>query len=483
MTRRVCRTSAAAWIAAGSGLLASVSVAQQAPDQRAVYYDAADREGRLSGGVLFLPVEEAEPAAPVEAPVVTLWDPDAGVIDSFTPERLDIVLVGDGYQASELWLYEEDADYAMSALFAQEPFRTYQNFFRIHRVDVISQDSGVDHDPVYPIYRNTALDMEFWCSGIERALCVDVRKAYSYARSAPYLPDQVLAIANSLKYGGSGYPADNLATLSGGDFWAPETALHEFGHSIANLADEYDYEGGIQWVWPEPGEANASVYPSSVMVAGSRKWHRWIGVSEPAWDGLVSTYEGCYYYLKGIHRPTFNSKMRNLGRPFNLPSAEALIAEFYRVVRPIDDSTPTGGVLTGSETVFVKRVELVGRALDVQWYLDDEPIPGATAASLDLMTVAIPSGVRKLRATVVDNTPWVRDPTIRATRLSESRTWAVEGVCYADCDGSGALDFFDFLCFQNLFAAGDPQADCDSSGGLDFFDFLCFQNAFAAGCP
>ena len=34
-----------------------------------------------------------------------------------------------------------------------------------------------------------------------------------------------------------------------------------------------------------------------------------------------------------------------------------------------------------------------------------------------------------------------------------------------------------------LFAAGDPAADCDGSGGLDFFDFLCFQNAFAAGCP
>ena len=57
------------------------------------------------------------------------------------------------------------------------------------------------------------------------------------------------------------------------------------------------------------------------------------------------------------------------------------------------------------------------------------------------------------------------------------------GGCYADCDGSGALDFFDFLCFQNAFAAGEPYADCDDSGSLDFFDFLCFQNEFAAGCP
>jgi hypothetical protein len=55
--------------------------------------------------------------------------------------------------------------------------------------------------------------------------------------------------------------------------------------------------------------------------------------------------------------------------------------------------------------------------------------------------------------------------------------------CEADCDGTGALDFFDFLCFQGLFSAGDPAADCDGDGELTLFDFLCFQNAFVAGCP
>jgi len=55
--------------------------------------------------------------------------------------------------------------------------------------------------------------------------------------------------------------------------------------------------------------------------------------------------------------------------------------------------------------------------------------------------------------------------------------------CAADCDGTGVLDFFDFLCFQNLFAAGDPAADCDGDGELTFFDFLCYQELFAAGCP
>ncbi|MFG0283295.1 MAG: PQQ-dependent sugar dehydrogenase [Phycisphaerales bacterium JB039] len=59
----------------------------------------------------------------------------------------------------------------------------------------------------------------------------------------------------------------------------------------------------------------------------------------------------------------------------------------------------------------------------------------------------------------------------------------VDGSCGPDCDASGSLDFFDFLCFQNQFAAGDLRADCDGSGSLDLFDFLCFQNEFAAGCP
>jgi hypothetical protein len=55
--------------------------------------------------------------------------------------------------------------------------------------------------------------------------------------------------------------------------------------------------------------------------------------------------------------------------------------------------------------------------------------------------------------------------------------------CRPDLDGDGELTFFDFLMFQNLFAAGDLRADFDGDGALTFFDFLAFQNEFAAGCP
>ena len=75
------------------------------------------------------------------------------------------------------------------------------------------------------------------------------------------------------------------------------------------------------------------------------------------------------------------------------------------------------------------------------------------------------------------------DPMSGNFRDKSRIEFVVESACYADCDQSGELDLFDFLCFKNLFAAADPAADCDESGVLDLFDFLCFQNAFAAGCP
>lgn len=56
-------------------------------------------------------------------------------------------------------------------------------------------------------------------------------------------------------------------------------------------------------------------------------------------------------------------------------------------------------------------------------------------------------------------------------------------VCLADCDGSGALNILDFVCFQQKFVSGDLGADCDGSGALNILDFVCFQQAFQAGCP
>ncbi|MCA9277686.1 MAG: VCBS repeat-containing protein [Phycisphaeraceae bacterium] len=56
-------------------------------------------------------------------------------------------------------------------------------------------------------------------------------------------------------------------------------------------------------------------------------------------------------------------------------------------------------------------------------------------------------------------------------------------ICYADCDSSGTLNIFDYICFGNAYSTNDPRADCDQNGVLNIFDYICFGNAYAAGCP
>jgi hypothetical protein len=60
----------------------------------------------------------------------------------------------------------------------------------------------------------------------------------------------------------------------------------------------------------------------------------------------------------------------------------------------------------------------------------------------------------------------------------------VEGgvSCYADCNGDGVVNIFDFLCFQGKVSTGDPSADCNGDGPINIFDFLCFQGAVTQGC-
>jgi hypothetical protein len=62
-------------------------------------------------------------------------------------------------------------------------------------------------------------------------------------------------------------------------------------------------------------------------------------------------------------------------------------------------------------------------------------------------------------------------------RLAESDTG-----CYADCNGDGSVNIFDFLCFQGKVTTGDPAADCNGDGNVNIFDFLCFQGAVTLGC-
>lgn len=381
------------------------------------FYDYLE-DGELRGGIV--PIDPTNPLhVPLGNEALVVAGPSTTLLYNGPPaNRIDLVFVGDGYTAAQLPQYAIDVDAVWPAFLAEPPFDTYATFFNIHRVDVTSVESGVDNDPVQGVSRQTALDMGYWCSGIQRLLCVDLFKAIQQAANAPG-KDSILALANSSTYGGAGY--QGLGTLAGRNFSAIEIALHEFGHSFAGLADEYEYGGPATYTGAEPSERNVSKLDEAGLLAANTKWARWLDLPN------VGAFEGGKYSRFGIYRPTFDSKMRNLGRPYEEFNTERFLRFLYGKVRPIDDATPAGRQ-PFDRVFFVDPVDPIGHALDIQWSLDGVPIAGAIGTTFDAATLGLASGEHELSVRVVDNTPMVRATIIRDNYLTETRAWPLGGM-------------------------------------------------------
>ncbi|WP_439662000.1 M64 family metallopeptidase [Lentzea sp. HUAS TT2] len=235
-------------------------------------------------------------------------------------DRFDLVFVGDGYTADDLETYTGNVKSKWEELSAVEPFASYKEYFNVWQVNVVSAESGVDHDPTKGLLKNTALDMGFWCQGrdanTERLLCVNETKAKEFAALAPQA-DQVIALGNTSKYGGAG---GSVATASGSNAQAGQIAIHELGHSIGGLADEYDYPYA-NYTGSEPREINVTKDPTGA------KWGEYLGQPSPD-GGVIAPVEGARYYKTGLYRPTGNSIMRTLGKQFNSIGRDAMVKAF-----------------------------------------------------------------------------------------------------------------------------------------------------------
>lgn len=409
--------------------------------------------------------------------------------------RINIVTVGDGYLSTQQATYNTHVTNAVNQMFAYEPFKTYKNYFQVYRVNVISTVQGVSGDPTSDIVRSTPLGMRYWCSGIERLLCVNVSACYSFAANAPQPYDQILAVANSSKYGGAGYPSNEVGTYAGGNSSAPLIAIHELGHSLGDLADEYDYGGATTYTGGEPFEANSSKLASAAMASQQKKWHLWLAENRAGFDGPVGTYEGSSYSQLGVYRPSPNSMMRALSPNFNLPSAEQLIKSVYNVVKPIDGApTPsTATVLGPSSSVSITLMQTLNNPLSVQWLRDGQPIVGATGSTFNVSSLNLRKGSATLGVRVVDNTTMVRDAAFRASKMTQTLTWSMPvAACLADLDGDRAVDDADFLGFADMYnvllcaaiAPAECAADFNNDGMVDDTDFVVFVGAYnALLCP
>ncbi|MBP0462387.1 M10 family metallopeptidase C-terminal domain-containing protein [Roseomonas sp. PWR1] len=375
--------------------------------------------------------------------------------------RIDMVFVGDGYTSGEIaTTYAAHVQALLTYIFdgtlLTEPFGRYRNFFNIHRVEVVSAESGAD-DPGAGVYRNTALGASYRWDGVTDRLLYISDAAANAAVAATFAGTGItaemrFATVNSATYGGGG---GNWAVYAGGNSFAREVALHEVGHSFAQLADEYWFSG--TYTGGEPFARNVTTDPTGA------KWAEWIGYNQPGL-GVIGAYEGGYYNATGIWRPSLDSKMRSLDRPFDVVAREEFIRGFYALVDPIDSHTPNAGTQTNRTSLTVDVIDPA--VIRVDWTVNGTTFAGA-GETFDLRDRRFGFGTFTVTALAQDPTDWVRGDR---SALQESVTWTV--VNDYERYGTAAANRLD--------GTANPNA-IFGLGGHDTLDGLAGADTLAGG--
>lgn len=362
-------------------------------------------------------------------------------------QRFNVVILGDGYTASEQAKLTSDAKALVSELFDGAPYQPYRQLFNFKVIQSVSQDSGAAEDPDSGA-PNTLFGAYYDCEGVSQLICVNEAAVLSAAAADVPEFDLALVVVNDSNYGGSGGDVPVVST----DPDAAEILRHELGHTLGHLADEYSdpYPS-----YPPCSAAEDCTEPNVTLrnVRAQIKWLDWIDPSTPVpttgFNG-VGLFEGARYLSHGIYRPVdWNCKMQSLNLPFCPVCAEALVRAFWNLknVHLIDDADPPGDLATSRcvDTTFsVKTPSITPSTLSVSWTVDNHP-QAETSASLMIPAGALSAGAHIIVATVNDATTLVRsDPQ---GKLSEAHaftyrvpdcTMGAGGAAGADTDGGAA---------------------------------------------
>lgn len=190
--------------------------------------------GNLFREVWSLVVDPADPTIDDSPP------PPAKVIDLLVsgppPAKLDLLLVADGYTQKEQAKFEKDARRLVDTLFTYSPFRERRADFNVRGLFVATAQSGISR-PLTRRHRRSPVGATYDAFGSERyILSFENRSLRDLASNAPY--DAMAIVVNAETYGGGGI-FNLYATVAADSMWAGYIFVHELGHSLAALADEY----------------------------------------------------------------------------------------------------------------------------------------------------------------------------------------------------------------------------------------------------
>lgn len=371
----------------------------------------------VSGGVSAR-ATDIDPVHEIEPSVYTL----AGYSDGPVDNRVDILIMGDGYTQSQLNKFRQDAKIFADGMFAITPYKTYKAFFNVRAVYAPSKQSGADRPPFNPNCndtngedgisccrdnnpswsaqtRLTRYNSTFCWSQIARLMVAgDSAKVFADADFAYPDWDEIWIIVNDTTYGGSG---GELAAASIHPLGV-QIQQHEVGHSLLRLADEYGGTATTLFCNDKDIETgnDCPFNITNVTKRADLKWNYWVssstpiptggGLSDPTAAGL---WKGAGYTDTAGYRACFDCIMRTLGRPFGKVAAEQLPLRLYQGgwegafsdllpavgvsmidnFNPANSSTwniPAGGSLEFSAVV----VGPTGKKIEVVWLLNGIPV-------------------------------------------------------------------------------------------------------------
>ncbi|HET8901624.1 MAG TPA: M64 family metallopeptidase [Holophagaceae bacterium] len=169
----------------------------------------------------------APPSAGALIPILKNGDPS---------HKVDFLILGDGYTAKERAKFIKDAKRLSATLFSYEPYKSHKTDFNVWALCPMSKESGISR-PSTGIHKRSALGCSYDAFGSERyVLTTDNRAFRDAASQAPY--DFVEILVNGRTYGGGGIH-QLYGTVASDNAFSPYVFVHEFGHHIAGLADEY----------------------------------------------------------------------------------------------------------------------------------------------------------------------------------------------------------------------------------------------------
>jgi hypothetical protein len=231
---------------------------------------------------------------------------------------IDIVLLPEGYSATERDAFEKACRGFAEALFSFEPYKELWRKFNIRAVWVPSVESGVTM-PGAGVWKNSSAKASFWTFDSERyQMTEDFQTLRDQAGHVPY--DLIYVLSNTDKYGGGGIYNFYGMSSANHPSSTPRVYIHEFGHLLLGLGDEY--VGGVSYdeesMYPtnrEPWEVNLT----TLVDFRSKEWSRMLPKGTPVPTPLtdesaeqLGVYEGGGYVAKGVYRPWPNCLMNNL---------------------------------------------------------------------------------------------------------------------------------------------------------------------------